>query len=273
MKRISKTALLISGLVIISGASGVSGALIAKQIDGANSSTASTIQVIKGSSANLASSSNSYTIPSLVNRYTPAIVAITTSSQTYSFFGGPVTQQGAGTGMILTSDGYILTNNHVVPIGSQNVTVMLSNSKTYPGKVVARNVSKDLALVKINATGLSTVTLGSANGLAVGDGVIAIGNALGQFQNTVTQGIVSGLNRSITASNETNTSSESLTGLIQTDAAINPGNSGGPLINTATGNVIGINTATSGTGQDLGFAIPINVAEQFIAPYVNVRTS
>ena len=115
---------------------------------------------------------------------------------------------------------------------------------------------------------LTTVKLGNSDNEVVGDGVVAIGNALGQFQNTVTSGIISGLNRSITASSESGLSSESLSGIFQTDAAINPGNSGGPLIDSSTGLVIGINTATSAQGQNLGFAIPINRAKAFVAPYV-----
>ncbi|MCL4357351.1 trypsin-like peptidase domain-containing protein [Patescibacteria group bacterium] len=210
---------------------------------------------------------NGLTIPEIANEYANAVVAITTTSTTYSFFGGPITSEGEGTGMVLTSNGYILTNNHVVPQGSQDVSVTLDNQKTYTGSIVANDPSADLALIKINASGLDTVKLGNSSDVQVGDGVVAIGNALGQFQNTVTQGIISAENRSITAS-EPNGNSESLSGLLQTDAAINPGNSGGPLILTSDGEVIGINTATSSTGQDLGFAIPIDTAKSFIQPYV-----
>lgn len=217
-----------------------------------------------------ATSQSGLTIPSLVKQYSPAIVAITTQSTTYSFFGGPLTQEGEGTGMILTSNGYILTNNHVVPQNSQSLTVTLTNQKTYKGTVVAADPANDLALVKINANGLSTVKLGNSNDVVTGDEVIAIGNALGQFQNTVTNGIISATNRSITASDSSSPSgSESLSGLFQTDAAINPGNSGGPLITTNNGLVIGINTATSSQGQNLGFSIPINVAKTFLAPYIS----
>lgn len=218
-----------------------------------------------------ATSTNGLTIPALVKQYSPAVVAITSTSTTYSFFGGPQTQEGAGTGMILTSDGYILTNNHVVPQGSSNVTVTLTNQKQYSANIVANDPANDLALLKINATGLSTVKLGNSDQEVVGQGVIAIGNALGEFQNTVTNGIISALNRSITANDSSSsTGSESLSGLIQTDAAINPGNSGGPLIDDASGLVIGINTATSAQGQNLGFAIPINVAKTFISSYVTL---
>lgn len=216
-----------------------------------------------------ASSASGLTIPELVKENANAVVAITTQSTTYSFFGGPVTTEGQGTGMILSADGYILTNNHVVPQGSSSVSVTLNDLKQYRGKVVANDPSADLALIKINANGLATVKLGNSDAEAVGDSVIAIGNALGEFQNTVTNGIISATNRSITASDESALGgNESLSGLFQTDAAINPGNSGGPLIDTSNGLVIGINTATSQQGQNLGFAIPINAAKSFIAPYV-----
>lgn len=214
---------------------------------------------------------NGLTIPEIVNNYANAIVVVDSSSTTYSFFGGPLTQQGSGSGMILTSNGYILTNNHVVPADATSLTVILNDQKQYKAKIIATNPNEDLALLKINASGLSTVKLGNSTNIVVGDSVIAIGNALGQFQNTVTNGIISALNRSITASDPNSVSgSESLTGLIQTDAAINPGNSGGPLINTDNGLVIGIDTATSSQGQNLGFAIPINQAKSFVSQYISL---
>jgi len=216
-----------------------------------------------------ATSQSGLNIPAIVKSYAPAIVAVNTTSTTYSFFGGPVTTEGEGTGQILTSNGYILTNNHVVPKDSRSLTVTLTDQKQYKAKIVATDPSKDLALLKIKANNLSTVKLGNSSEVSVGDGVIAIGNALGEFQNTVTNGIISATNRSITASDSSSPSgSESLSGLFQTDAAINPGNSGGPLIDTNTGLVIGVNTATSSTGQNLGFSIPINTAKKFIQPYV-----
>lgn len=216
-----------------------------------------------------ATSESGLNIPEIVKDYAPAIVAVNTTSTTYSFFGGPVTTEGEGTGQILTSNGYILTNNHVVPSNSQSLTVTLTDQKQYKAKVVATDPSKDLALLKIKANHLATVKLGNSSNVVVGDSVIAIGNALGQFQNTVTNGIISATNRSITASDSSSASgSESLSGLFQTDAAINPGNSGGPLINTNTGLVIGINTATSSSGQNLGFSIPINEAKVFVKPYI-----
>ncbi len=227
------------------------------------------IKSIAASPKIIEANSNGVSIPELVSKYDPAVVSIDTQSTSYSFFGGPVTQSGEGSGMILTSNGYILTNYHVVPQGSQNISVVLANQKSYSAQVIASDPTDDLALLKINATGLSTVSLGDSNSISVGDGVIAIGNALGQFQNTVTNGIISATGRTVTASDQSSSSgAETLNNLIQTDAAINPGNSGGPLISTDSGLVIGIDTATSGQGQNLSFAIPIDVAKSFITPYV-----
>jgi serine protease Do len=256
-------------IILLSGACGAVGELIMNHNTGRSLTGITNV----GSNANLTSQSTALSVPELVAQVSPAVVTITTESTTSSFFGGPETEEGAGTGMILTSNGYILTNNHVVPQGSQSLSVTTSNQQQYAGRVVARNTSRDLALIKIKATNLSIVKLGDSSQIVVGDSVIAIGNALGQFQNTVTEGIISGTNRSVEAGDSSasglTTSSESLSGLLQTDAAINPGNSGGPLVDTATGEVIGMNTATSSDGQDLGFAIAINEVRTFVAPYVS----
>ncbi len=184
-----------------------------------------------------------------------------------SFFGfstQPTTEQAAGTGVILTSSGYILTNRHVVPDGTSNVSVTLSNGTVLNDvSVVGRTNatdSLDIAVLKINNSNgqkLVPATLGDSNNVQVGDSVVAIGNALGQFQNTVTSGIISGYGRTIQASDSNGSSSENLDGLFQTDAAINEGNSGGPLVNFS-GQVIGINVATASSAQNIGFSIPIN---------------
>ena len=131
-------------------------------------------------------------------------------------------------------------------------------------KVVVTDVAHDLAVIKVSATGLKAATLGDSGSVQVGQLAIAIGSPLGTFTDSVTQGIVSGLDRSITAGNQGSRTSEDLTGLIQTDAAINPGNSGGPLLD-ASGSVIGIITASASNAQDMGFAIPINQAKTLIA--------
>ena len=189
------------------------------------------------------------------------------SSATDSIFGfqsQPTTQRAAGTGIILTSSGYIVTNRHVVPSGSTNVSVTLANGKVLDSVTVIGRTnstdSLDIAILKINNTNgqkLIPANLGNSNKVQVGDSVVAIGNALGQFQNTVTSGIISGFGRSIQASDGSGSSSENLDGLFQTDAAINEGNSGGPLVNLS-GQVIGINVATAASAQNIGFSIPIN---------------
>lgn len=189
-----------------------------------------------------------------VNKVGPAVVSITSTSSVQDFFGQIQQQTGAGTGFIITSDGLIVTNKHVVA-GGGTYQVFTSDGKKYDATIVATDPLNDIAVLRIKATGLKTVELGSASDLKVGQWIVAIGNALGQFQNTVTVGVISAKNRSIQAGNTTG-SSESLTGLLQTDAAINPGNSGGPLINLS-GQVVGINTAVA-NANGIGFAIPID---------------
>lgn len=203
----------------------------------------------------------------VAKKVSPAVVSITSQTVTRGFFGNTQQEEGAGTGMIVASDGLILTNRHVVDDPNANYTVVLSNGKSYPGKVVSRDSVNDLAFVRISASGLPVVQLADSGSVTVGQQVVAIGNALGQFQNTVTEGIISGLSRGVTAGDSSGAtgSSEQLQNLFQTDAAINPGNSGGPLVNL-DGQVVGINTAVAGQGsQNIGFAIPINDAKPLIA--------
>lgn len=195
-------------------------------------------------------------VETAVQRVLPAVVAIVSQDQVRNIFGRLYTQTGGGSGFIVRSDGLIVTNKHVVSSTTATYTVETASGKKYPATIVARDPAADLALVRINATGLTVATLGDSTKLKLGQRVIAIGNALGEYQNTVTTGVISGLNRSITASNGLG-SSEKLSNVIQTDAAINPGNSGGPLINL-NGEVVGINTAIDAQGQSVGFAIPIN---------------
>ena len=169
---------------------------------------------------------------------------------------------GGGTGFIVSSDGLILTNKHVVSDSKAEYTVYLNDGRKFKAEVLALHPVDDLALIKIPATNLPTLSLGDSDKLKIGQFVIAIGNALGEFQNTVSFGVVSGLRRSITASDQAG-NIERLEGLIQTDAAINYGNSGGPLINLK-GEVIGVNTAIAGGAENIGFAIPINRAKKMI---------
>jgi serine protease Do len=201
-----------------------------------------------------------------------SVVSVNVTSQAQStnpyasLFGGgsTQTQQSAGTGIILTSGGLIMTNRHVVPSGTTSVSVTLSDGTVYDGvKVIGRTSnsdSLDVAFLQITDTKGKTLipaVIGNSSGVTVGDPVVAIGNALGQFQNTVTSGIISGYGRTLQASASDGSSSENLDDLFQTDAAINEGNSGGPLVNL-DGQVVGMNTALASNSQSIGFAIPIN---------------
>ncbi|OGO55971.1 MAG: hypothetical protein A2V85_04095 [Chloroflexi bacterium RBG_16_72_14] len=193
-----------------------------------------------------------------------SVVTITAdglSAGEFSPFGQPTS--GVGSGIILTADGYILTNRHVVE-DSRTLTVELADGRTFEATIVELSSENDLALIKIDATGLSSARIGDSSAIQVGQTALAIGSPLGTYTETVTRGIISGLGREITVTDELTRSRTTLTGLIQTDAAINPGNSGGPLLD-ASGAVIGINTAVSTTAEGLGFAIPIDDAADLIA--------
>lgn len=199
------------------------------------------------------------------------VVGITTEVvQQYNTFFGPQTQRGQsmGSGFIIDSNGYIVTNSHVIGDGQyERITVSLIDGSTEVGEVLWYDTSLDLAVVKINRTGLPTVEFGNSDELRVGEPVVAIGNPMTlDLERTVTQGIVSGLNRSIAFENGT-----VIEPLIQTDASINSGNSGGPLFN-AKGEVIGINTAKMNTAEGLGFSIPINTAKPIVDQIIKQGT-
>lgn len=168
---------------------------------------------------------------------------------------------GGGSGFVVSEDGLIVTNKHVVLDKDASYTVITNDGKKYDAKVLARDPAQDIAVVKISATGLPAVELGDSNSIELGQTAIAIGNALSEFRNTVSVGVISGLARTIDAGGAG--FSETLQGVIQTDAAINPGNSGGPLLNLK-GQVIGINTAVASDAENIGFAIPINRAKKDI---------
>lgn len=243
-----------------------------------------------------------------VKRVSPAVVSITISKNLptgncdsqdpfsglppdfQQFFGntqaapcvpGPseLTEVGGGSGFIISPNGLILTNKHVVDDPTAEYTVFTTDGKKYDAKVLGRDPLQDLAVLKVEATNLPTVTLGDSSSLELGQTVVAIGNALGEFKNTVSVGVVSGLARSITAKGETG-AAETIQGVIQTDAAINPGNSGGPMLDLR-GNVIGISVAIVSGAQNIGFALPINWAKPDIetaktggkitAPYLGIR--
>lgn len=178
--------------------------------------------------------------------------------------GSKLREVGAGSGFIISEDGLVLTNKHVVNDKKAEYTVYTSDGKKYPAKVLALDPVQDLAAIKIESDQpFKAVILGDSNGIQIGQTAVAIGNALGQFSNTVSVGIVSGLGRTISASDQGSGASETLEGIIQTDAAINSGNSGGPLVNLK-GEVIGVNTAMAEGAQSIGFALPINLAKKAI---------
>ncbi|MDQ3245149.1 MAG: trypsin-like peptidase domain-containing protein [bacterium] len=186
---------------------------------------------------------------------------------------------GGGSGFFVTSDGLIVTNRHVVEQKDVDYTVFTNDGKKHTAKVIARDGVLDIALIKIEGSGYSSLALGNSDNLQVGQSVIAIGNALAEFRNTVSVGVVSGLSRSLTAGDATG-KTELLDKVIQTDAAINPGNSGGPLMNLR-GEVIGVNVAVAQGSQNIGFALPINSVKnviesvkstgKIVRPYLGVR--
>jgi serine protease Do len=235
----------------------------------------------------------SQVISDIAKQAGPSVVSVNVTSQstqTDLFFGftNPVEQQSAGTGIIISADGYVLTNRHVVPAGAQTVSVTLSDGTELTDvQVVGRTNDSDpldIAFLKIKdkkGKELKPAKIGNSSKVQVGDKVVAIGNALGQFQNTVTSGIISGYGRNVQAGDSQGSNSETLQNLFQTDAAINEGNSGGPLVNI-NGEVIGVNTAIAGNGaENIGFAIPINDVQGLIKsvlekgklerPYLGVR--
>lgn len=176
--------------------------------------------------------------------------------------GTELKKTGGGSGFIVSTDGLILTNKHVVSKTDAKYTVLTNDGKKYDAKVLDRDPLQDIAIIKIDATGLKPAKLGDSDSIKLGQTAIAIGNSLGEFSNTVSVGVISGLSRTITASGQ-GIGRETLKGVIQSDAAINPGNSGGPLLNLK-GEVIGINTAMVSGAQSLAFAIPINKAKKDI---------
>lgn len=192
-------------------------------------------------------------------------------------------EQNIGSGFIVSEDGIVITNKHVVLDSDATYTVITNDQQEYEVTNIYRDPLNDLAILKIDASGLNPLELGDSDSLKLGQMAIAIGTPLGEFQNTITTGIISGLGRGITAGSPYEGFVEQLDSVIQTDAAISPGNSGGPLLNSA-GQVIGVNTAVSAEGQNIGFAIPANVVKEllqtfenqggsFERPYIGVRYS
>ncbi len=205
-----------------------------------------------------------------VKEVSPSVVSIVSSKEVYDFWGDVFEQKGGGTGFIITTDGLILTNKHVVSDKNAEYTVITNDGKDYEAEVLSLDPVNDLAVIDIEADNLKAVEVGDSNDLKVGQKVIAIGNALGEYQNTVTVGVVSAKGRDITAQDGTG-QGERIEEAIQTDAAINPGNSGGPLVNIE-GQVVGINTAVEQSGQLIGFALPINLVKPIDKFIENIKT-
>ena len=207
--------------------------------------------------------SSSDAIVQVAARVSPAVVTITSKSAARAVSPFSVPSTGVGSGFIYDASGLILTNYHVVE-GGGALTVTLQDGRDIPGRVAASDPEHDLAVVKIDATGLPTVAIGSSANLKVGQLVVAIGSPLGTFTDSVTSGILSATGRSITVGDPSTRQRRTMSNLLQTDAAINEGNSGGPLLD-ASGRVIGINTASAGNAEGIGFAIAIDQAASIMA--------
>jgi len=219
------------------------------------SATAQQTQSYRQTALNLTNGAadSEMTIPEIAAATANSVVAITTESMTNSGWVGQFVTEGAGSGVIISTDGYIITNNHVISDASK-ITVTLADGKEYQAKEVGHNTQNDIAVLKIDATGLQPAVYGDSDKLVVGDLAVAVGNPLGELGGTVTEGIISALNRQITIGGEDMT-------LLQISAAVNPGNSGGALFN-GSGELVGIVNAKSSGGdvEGIGFAIPINIA-------------
>lgn len=250
--------LMMAGCMLVTSAASVGGyALYTNYVGGSSGSSSS------ATNYKLTSSKTTLTTDSIVKKAENSVVSITVTSTSSSsgFSNASSTTTSAGSGVIIQSNGYILTCAHVVE-DAGSIKVTLKNGKSYTAKLVGTDSDNDLAVLKISATGLTAATYGNSSKLEVGDTVVAIGNALGELSNTATTGIVSALDRQLTINNQKLT-------LLQTDASVNPGNSGGGLFD-GSGNLIGIVESKS-SGSDvegLGFAVPINTAAKSAAKII-----
>jgi len=235
----------------------------------------------------------------VVDKSSPAVISIVISKDVpkyrsffddpFGFFSDPRNQEletekqtvGKGSGFFVSQDGMIATNKHVINDASAEYTVITSDGKEYPAKILALDPIKDIAVMKIAGENFPTLNFGDSNSLKIGQTVIAIGNSLGEFYNTVSKGIISGLRRNLIAGSGSRGQTEQLSNIIQTDAAINPGNSGGPLLDI-NGDVIGINVAMAQGAQNIGFAIPADQIKKVVdqvknngkisTPFLGVRS-
>lgn len=254
-----RVAFIVVGCILLSIISGFGGAYFAI-INFANPNDVQYQKVIRTSADG--DSGVSLSIKEIVANTENSVVEIQTESMQNGSFMREYISTGAGSGVIFTADGYIVTNNHVIA-GANKITVKTKDGNSYDAELIGTDAKTDLAVIKIDASDLSPVILGSSGKLAVGDMAVAIGNPLGELGGSVSQGIISALDREITIDNETMT-------LLQTDTAINPGNSGGGLFNQS-GELIGIvNAKSSGSDiEGLGFAIPIDTAKTVIEELID----
>ena len=245
------------GVVVLGFGSGFGGAILASRTGLVGNQVVVQQVQREPSDATNANSTDGTTmsVQQIASLVSPSVVAITTEqmSGSQTWFGGYYVQSGAGSGVIISQDGYILTCAHVVS-GATSIKVQLSTGDSYDATVVGSDSTSDVAVIKIDATGLTPAVIGNSDALAVGETVVAVGNPLGTLSNSVTDGIISALNREVTVEDNDMT-------LLQTDASISPGNSGGGLFN-ANGELIGVVNAKSSysEAEGIGFAIPINSA-------------
>ena len=263
------SATIASGVVAFSISPQLGGAAVAPSIAAPAATPVAALPATSGTSS---SDPSAAPIVSVAERVSPAVVTITSSVAArgnYGPFSVPAT--GVGSGVIFRPDGWILTNAHVVE-GATSLRVTLKDGRELDATVVESDASKDLAVLKVDATGLPAADIGSSATLQVGQLVVAIGSPLGQFTDSVTSGILSAMGRTIEVPDEQTRRVVQLKDLLQTDAAINPGNSGGPLLD-GQGQVIGINTAVASSANGIGFAIPIDTAATIIAKALGSPTT
>ena len=260
-KGLTKNILIVALVIVLGGASGFGGAYLYGKTNRTSSSQTVIYETAENVSANTGTSSET-TVEEVVSKVADSVVEIATESVTTSSYLGKYVTSGAGSGVIVTANGYIVTNYHVIE-DAKKITVTTTDGTQYEATVVGSDSDTDLAILKIEVTGLTSAVLGNSSNLLTGQSVIVIGNPLGSLGGSVTTGIISALSREITISGNTMT-------LLQTNAAVNPGNSGGGLFDL-NGNLVGIVNAKS-SGEDvegIGFAIPIDTAKTVIEDLIN----
>ena len=258
-----RTASIVTGCLLLSLGGGFAGSMLAMKVNQSNSTVLyQAVDKSSSSSSSNNASGTSLSYADIAKETMDSVVEIQTETMSTNKLFAQAVESGAGSGVILSEDGYIVTNNHVIE-GANTITVKTRDGKSYNAKLIGTDSSTDLAVIKIDATGLKPAVLGNSSELQVGDTAIAIGNPLGELGGTVTTGIVSALDREVTIDNQT-------MHLLQTNAAINPGNSGGGLFNDQ-GELIGIiNAKSSGSNiEGLGFAIPIDRAKDVITSLID----